>query len=105
MKASSSTCAGLEFSGNTTTRDKVIRRQLALEEGNVYNSRLWELSLLRLNQLNFFEALKPEQDSEVHQDAAASSVDINLKVKEKGKNFDCLNGGVADCRTVRRAQL
>src|SRR5271167_1228248 len=36
----------IEFAGNTTTRDKVIRRQLALEEGNVYNSHLWELSLL-----------------------------------------------------------
>ncbi len=41
----------IEFQGNTTTRDKVIRRELALEEGGIYNSRLWELSLLRLNQL------------------------------------------------------
>ena len=39
----------IEFVGNTTTRDKVIRRELALEEGQVYNSRLWEMSLLRLN--------------------------------------------------------
>jgi len=85
----------IEFSGNTTTRDKVIRRELALEEGQVYNSRLWELSLLRLNQLNYFETLKPEQDSEVHQDVAENSVDINLKVKEKGKNSIGLNGGVS----------
>src|SRR5205807_7487666 len=28
----------IEFVGNTTTRDKVIRRELALDEGNVYNS-------------------------------------------------------------------
>ena len=85
----------IEFSGNTTTRDKVIRRQLALEEGQVYNSRLWELSLLRLNQLNYFEALKPEQDSEVHQNVADNTVDINLKVKEKGKNSIGLNGGLS----------
>jgi outer membrane protein insertion porin family len=85
----------IEFSGNTTTRDKVIRRQLSLEEGQVYNSRLWELSLLRLNQLNYFETLKPEQDSEVHQDVADNTVDINLKVKEKGKNSIGLNGGVS----------
>jgi outer membrane protein assembly factor BamA len=26
----------IEFQGNTTTRDKVIRRELALEEGGVY---------------------------------------------------------------------
>ena len=45
----------IEFQGNTTTRDKVIRRELALEEGQVYNGNLWELSLLRLNQLQYFE--------------------------------------------------
>ncbi|MDR3764553.1 MAG: outer membrane protein assembly factor BamA [Acidobacteriota bacterium] len=85
----------VEFTGNTTTRDKVIRRELALEEGQIYNSRLWEMSLLRLNQLNFFETLKPEQDSEVHQDVANSTVDITLKVKEKGKNQIGLNGGMS----------
>jgi len=85
----------IEFTGNTTTRDKVIRRELSLEEGQVYNSRLWEISLLRLNQLNYFETLKPEQDSEVHQDVAENNVDINLKVKEKGKNSIGLNGGVS----------
>ena len=85
----------IEFTGNTTTRDKVIRRELALEEGQVYNSRLWEVSLLRLNQLNYFEALRPEQDSEVHQNVADNTVDIDLKVKEKGKNSIGLNGGVS----------
>ncbi len=29
----------IEFQGNTTTRDKVIRREIALEEGQIYNSR------------------------------------------------------------------
>jgi outer membrane protein insertion porin family len=85
----------IEFTGNTTTRDKVIRRELALEEGQIYNSRLWDLSLLRLNQLNFFEPLRPEQDSEAHQDVATGTVDIDLKVKEKGKNSIGLNGGVS----------
>ena len=85
----------IEFQGNTTTRDKVIRRELALEEGSVYNSQLWELSLLRLNQLNYFEALKPEQDSEVKQNQAENTVDIALKVKEKGKNSIGLTGGVS----------
>src|SRR5262249_56237448 len=50
----------IEFQGNTTTRDKVIRRELALEEGQQYNEQLWKLSLQRLNQLSFFEQLKPE---------------------------------------------
>jgi outer membrane protein insertion porin family len=85
----------IEFQGNTTTRDKVIRRELMLEEGQVYNSQLWEYSLLRLNQLEYFEPLKVDQDSEAHQDAEAGTVDLLLKVKEKGKNSIGMNGGMS----------
>ena len=85
----------IEFKGNTTTRDKVIRRELALEEGSVYNSRAWEISLLRLNQLNYFETLKPDQDSDIKQDNQNATVDITLKVREKGKNSIGLSGGVS----------
>ncbi|HSY11661.1 MAG TPA: outer membrane protein assembly factor BamA [Verrucomicrobiae bacterium] len=85
----------IEFQGNTTTRDKVIRRELALEEGQIYNGNLWELSLLRLNQLQYFDQLKPEQDSEIKQNPQDGTVDITLKVKEKGKNSIGLTGGVS----------
>ncbi len=85
----------IEFQGNTITRDRVIRRELLLDEGQVYNSQLWEYSLLRLNQLEYFEPLRVEQDSEAHQDAEAGTVDLLLKVKEKGKNSIGLNGGVS----------
>jgi outer membrane protein insertion porin family len=85
----------IEFQGNTTTRDKVIRRELALEEGQIYNGNLWELSLLRLNQLQYFDQLKPEQDSEIKQNVQDGTVDITLKVKEKGKNSIGLTGGVS----------
>jgi len=85
----------IEFQGNTVTRDKVIRRELLLDEGSVYNSQLWEYSLLRLNQLEYFEPLKVDQDSEAHQDTEAGTVDLLLKVKEKGKNSIGLNGGIS----------
>ncbi len=85
----------IEFQGNTITRDKVIRRELMLDEGSVYNSQLWEYSLLRLNQLQYFDPLKVDEDSEAHQDAEAGTVELLLKVKEKGKNSIGLNGGVS----------
>src|SRR5260370_1525595 len=66
-----------------------------LDEGQVYNSQLWEYSLVRLNQLEYFEPLKVEQDSEAHQNADAGTVDLLLKVKEKGKNSIGLKGGVS----------
>ena len=87
----------IEFQGNTTTRDKVIRREIALEEGQIYNSRYWELSLLRLNQLGYFDQLKPDDPNttERHLDEKAGTVDLTLKVKEKGKNSIGLQGGVS----------
>jgi outer membrane protein insertion porin family len=87
----------IEFQGNTTTRDKVIRREIALEEGNIYNSRLWELSLLRLNQLGYFDQLKPDDPNVTTRtlDEKNGFVDLTLKVKEKGKNSIGLNGGVS----------
>ena len=87
----------IEFQGNTTTRDKVIRREIALEEGQVYNSRLWEFSLLRLNQLGYFEQLKPDDPNTTDKklDEKDGLVDLALKVHEKGKNSIGLNGGVS----------
>jgi outer membrane protein insertion porin family len=85
----------IEFVGNSITRDKVIRRELLLEEGQIYNSQLWDLSIMRLNQLNYFEALKSDQDSESRQNADEGTVDLLLKLKEKGKNSIGLNGGIS----------
>ena len=87
----------IEFQGNTTTRDKVIRREIALEEGSIYNSRLWELSLLRLNQLGYFDQLKPDDPNVTDRklDEKDGLVDLTLKVHEKGKNSIGLNGGVS----------
>jgi outer membrane protein insertion porin family len=85
----------VEFTGNTVTRDQVIRRELLLEEGQVYNSNLWEASLLRLNQLDYFDPLKVETDSTATQDQENGTVALLLKVHEKGKNSIGLNGGVS----------
>ena len=84
----------IEFSGNTTTRDKVIRRELLLDEGQVFNNQLWELSILRLNQLGYFDTIKPE-NAELKRNVKAGTVDILLKVKEKGKQSISFNGGVS----------
>ncbi len=85
----------IEFTGNTITRDKVIRREILVEEGQVYNSQLVDLSLLRLNQLNYFDTLKSEQDVETRQNADAGTVDLLIKLHEKGKNSIGLNGGLS----------
>ncbi len=85
----------IEFSGNTITRDRVIRRELLLEEGQRYNNQAWENSILRLNQLNYFDTLRADQDSEIRTNNDEGTVDLLLKLKEKGKNSIGLNGGLS----------
>ena len=85
----------IEFQGNTITRDRVIRRELLLQEGQIYNSQLWKYSLMRLNQLEYFNPLKVDQDTEAIQNPDNGTVRLLLKVKEKGKNAIGMNGGVS----------
>ncbi|MGH9793110.1 MAG: outer membrane protein assembly factor BamA, partial [Candidatus Acidiferrales bacterium] len=84
----------IEFAGNTTTRDNVIRREVLLDEGDLFNNRFWEVSILRLNQLDYFEEIKPEH-AEIKRNVREGSVDILLKVKEKGKQSIGLTGGIS----------
>jgi outer membrane protein insertion porin family len=85
----------IDFSGNTTTRDKVIRRELLIDEGQLFNKRLWEISILRLNQLNYFERIEADKAAEIKRNTKDGTVDLTLKLKEKGKQSIGLQGGVS----------
>jgi outer membrane protein insertion porin family len=85
----------IDFSGNTTTRDKVIRRELLLDEGQLFNKRAWEISILRLNQLNYFDRIEEDKAVQIKRNTKEGTVDLNLKLKEKGKQSIGLQGGVS----------
>jgi outer membrane protein insertion porin family len=84
----------LEFIGNTNTRDVVLRREVLLNEGDPYNKRYWDLSILRLNQLGLFDEVK-DKDAITRTNDRDQTVDIDLQVKEKGRQQIQLNGGVS----------
>jgi outer membrane protein insertion porin family len=85
----------IDFAGNTTTRDRVIRREIMLDEGDMFNNQLWDMSILRLNQLGYFEVLKKDEAADIKTNPGTDTVDITLKVKERGKNTIGLNGGIS----------
>jgi outer membrane protein insertion porin family len=84
----------LEFIGNTNTRDVVLRREVVLNEGDPYSKQLWDLSILRLNQLGLFEEIK-DKDAITRTNDRTQEVEIDLQVKEKGRQQIQLNGGVS----------
>ena len=84
----------ISFRGNTITRDKVIRREVMLQEGRMFSSQLWDMSILRLNQLGYFEELTPEA-ANIQPNPTEAEVDITLNVEERGGNTIGFSGGVS----------
>lgn len=85
----------LEFTGNTFTRDRVMRREFLLNEGDIYNSRYLEISVARLNQTQYFDPIDKDQDVETRTDEEQGDVDLLVKIKEKGRQQISFNGGVS----------
>ena len=52
----------ITFTGNTTTRDNVIRREMRLVESGVFNTEALKYSVKRLNQLGYFKPLEGRGD-------------------------------------------
>ncbi|MBX3266142.1 MAG: outer membrane protein assembly factor BamA [Acidobacteria bacterium] len=85
----------LEFTGNTFTRDRVLRREFLLNEGDIYNQRALEISLARINQTQYFDPIDKDQDVETRTDEEQGDVDLVVKVKEKGRQQISFNGGIS----------
>ena len=85
----------LEFTGNTFTRDNVLRREVLINEGDIYNQGYFEISVTRLNQLGYFDPIDHEKDADFKQNEEEGLVDVTLKVKEKGRQQISFNGGIS----------
>src|SRR5258705_1539886 len=85
----------LEFIGNTFTRDNVLRREVLLNEGDIYNQSNWEYSVIKLNQLGYFDPIDKDKDADFKTNEEEANVDINLKVTEKGRQQISFNGGLS----------
>ncbi|KWT89585.1 outer membrane protein assembly factor BamA [Candidatus Magnetominusculus xianensis] len=79
----------IEFSDNTKTRDKVLRREITINEGDTYDSKKLKRSFQNIKNLDYFDNVevspKPQPDSDI--------VDIDVKVKEKMTGFISVGGG------------
>ena len=85
----------LEFTGNTFTRDNVLRREVLINEGDIYNQNMFEYSVIRLNQLGYFNPIDKDKDADYRTNEEEALVDITLKVSEKGRQEISFNGGIS----------
>ena len=85
----------LEFIGNTFTRDNVLRREVLLNEGDIYNQTAWEYSIVKLNQLGYFDPIDKDKDADFKTNEEEATVDLTLKVSERGRQQISFNGGLS----------
>jgi outer membrane protein insertion porin family len=87
----------LTFTGNTTTRDNVIRREMRVVEGAPFSTESLKYSIRRLNQLGYFQNLEQSPDAVDVQKTPGSKneVDITLKLQEQNRNQLTFGAGVS----------
>jgi outer membrane protein insertion porin family len=92
----------LTFTGNTTTRDNVIRREMRLVEGHVFNTEALKYSVRRLNQLGYFKPLEGnEKDTKVEKTPGkTNNVDVTIKFEEQNRNQLTFGAGVSQYEGV-----
>ena len=83
----------LEFQGNNTTKDKVLRREIFLEEGQIMDMETFKQSLYKIGQLGYFK-VNDNPDFKVNQEK--KTVDITVKGNEEGKNDIQFGGGYSE---------
>jgi len=79
----------IEISGNTKTRDKVIRRQISIVEGDLFSRGKLKDSYNRLNRMRYFE----EIDFQTEKGPDKDLMDVVIKVKEKPTGMFSIGAG------------
>jgi outer membrane protein insertion porin family len=87
----------ITFTGNSTTHDAVIRREMRVAEGGVFNAEALKESVRRLNQLGYF---RPFEGEEGEMDVTPTpgtddKVDVTLKFEEQNRNQLSFGAGVS----------
>ncbi len=79
----------ISIGGNTKTRDKVIRRQVDIIEGDLFNRGKLKSSYMKLNRLRYFE----EVDFQTEKGSEKNLMDVNIRVKEKPTGMVSIGAG------------
>ncbi len=87
----------INVSGNTKTRDEVVRRELRQMEGGWYDLERVTASKVRLDRLGFFTEVAVETPAVP---GTSDQVDVNLKVTEKPTGNLMLGAGLSSTEGV-----
>ncbi len=79
----------INITGNTRTRDNVIRRELKVEEGGIFNAKAIRDSVQKLQYLAYFDEVNVTPEKSFND----STVDVNIEVKDKSTGAFTIGAG------------
>ncbi len=83
----------LEFSGNTTTNDEVLRREFNLAEGDILDRSLLDRSTQKIQQLGFWV---PAEEPTLAPVEGTDQVDLIVRGEEQSRNEIQVGGGYSE---------
>lgn len=87
----------IDIVGNVRTRDKVIRREIAIEEDQLFNATEVQAIKSRVTRLGFFENNVEVATERVP--GTTDQLDVKVKVEEKPTGFFSIAGGFSSVET------
>ncbi len=86
----------IKITGNTKTRDKVIRRELRIKEEDLYNNKKLKKSRERINNLGYFEDVKIN----TQKGSEPNKMDVEVNVKEKPTGMISAGAGYSSVDSI-----
>ena len=87
----------IEIKGNAKTKDKVIRRELAITPGQVFDQVRVKISKSRLDQLQYFEKVEPSNEPT---DAGGNRKNLIINVEEKNTGNFAVGAGFSSVDSI-----
>jgi outer membrane protein insertion porin family len=88
--------------GNSKTRDKVIRREMKISEGELYSETSLDISKKRINALGFFEKV----DVSTKRGSSDEFIEVNVEVSERPTGTFQIGAGFSSVENfIAQAQI
>jgi len=102
QKGSEVTFERINIHGNSKTRDKVIRRELRIYEGERYSQSALDLSKRRVNALGFFEKV----ETNTKRGSGDDAMEVNVEVAERQTGAFQIGAGFSSVESfIAQAQI
>lgn len=92
----------INIRGNNKTRDKVVRREMKISEGELYNQTALDISQRRINALGFFETVNISSK----RGSSDEFIEVNVEVSERPTGTFQIGAGFSSVENfIAQAQI